>query len=124
MVAILFGVVVIWFAVANRKLVAVALYPLSPERELPVFAVAFAALIIGFAGGAAVAWLGGRKWRRLARARKREVAYLEREVARRGERPDAILKETGRQETGRKESGRQRPAGPTPSEARGAQGHG
>ena len=119
MVAILFGVVVIWFAVANRKLVAVALYPLSPERELPVFAVAFAALIIGFAGGAAVAWLGGRKWRRLARARKREVAYLEREVARRGERPDAIRKETGRQGTGR-----QRPAEPAPSAARGAQGHG
>ena len=100
MVAIPLGVAVIWFAVANRKLVAVALYPLSPERELPVFAVAFAALIIGFAGGAAVAWLGGRKWRRLARARKRKVEYLEREVAGLGERPDG----------GRQGTGRQRPA--------------
>ena len=102
MVAIPLGVVVIWFAVANRNLVAVALYPLSPEREVPVFAVAFAALIIGFAGGAAVAWLGGRKWRRLVRARMRKVEYLEREVAGRGERPDAIRQETGRQGTGRR----------------------
>ena len=113
MVAIPLGVAVIWFAVANRKLVAVALYPLSPERELPVYAVAFAALIIGFAGGAAVAWLGGRTWRRLARARKRKVEYLEREVARLGERPDASRQETGRQGTG-----------PTRGEAHGVQGHG
>ncbi len=86
--AILIGVVVIWFAVANRELVAVTLDPLPFGLELPVFAVAFAALMIGFVAGAVVAWIGGRKWRKLARARKREVASLSREVARLGKRAE------------------------------------
>ena len=56
--------------------------------------VAFAALAIGFVRGAAVVWLGGRKWRGRARARKREADALAREVDRLGERSESRGTET------------------------------
>ncbi len=81
-IAILAGLAVIAFAVANRRLAEVSFDPLPLSFELPLFAVAFGALIIGFAVGAFVAWSGGHKWRKLARQRKRRVDVLERELAR------------------------------------------
>ncbi len=78
------AVAVVWFAVANRDRVRISFDPLPLELEPPIFAVAFAALFIGFVGGAVYAWLGGHKWRRLARQHKREAAALARQVARLG----------------------------------------
>ncbi|MFQ5958545.1 MAG: lipopolysaccharide assembly LapA domain-containing protein [Alphaproteobacteria bacterium] len=81
-VAILAGLAVIAFAVANRMPAEVSFDPLPFRFELPLFAVAFGALIIGFVAGAVVAWASANKWRKLARTRKRRVDVLERELAR------------------------------------------
>ena len=94
MVAVPVAVAVVWFAVANRDQVRISFDPLPLELEPPIFAVAFAALFIGFVGGAAYAWLGGHKWRRRARQHKREAAALARQIARLGERPESGAKGT------------------------------
>ncbi len=82
-VGIAVGVAVVVFAVATREPVTITLDPLPLSFAPRLVWVAFAALVVGFAAGAAVAWFGGGKWRRLARARKHRVAVLERELARR-----------------------------------------
>jgi uncharacterized integral membrane protein len=76
------GLAVIVFAVANRTPARVSFDPLPFSFDTPIYTVAFAALILGFVAGAAVAWVNGRKWRRLARKRKRRTENLEREIAR------------------------------------------
>ncbi|MEE8275425.1 MAG: LapA family protein [Alphaproteobacteria bacterium] len=80
--AILAGLAVIAFAVANRTTARVSFDPLPFGFELPLFAVAFGALIIGFVAGGAVIWSNHHEWRKLARTRKRRVDALERELAR------------------------------------------
>ncbi|MFQ5783206.1 MAG: lipopolysaccharide assembly protein LapA domain-containing protein [Alphaproteobacteria bacterium] len=82
LVAVVVGVGVVAFAVANRATVGVSLDPLPFRFDLPLFGVAFGALVAGFVLGAASAWLSAQKWRRLARRRKRRLGTLEREVAR------------------------------------------
>ncbi len=94
LVAVPVAVAVVWFAVANRDRVRISFDPLPLELEPPIFAVAFAALFVGFVGGAVVAWLGGHKWRRLARQHKREAAALARRLARLGERSESGAKGT------------------------------
>ncbi len=90
------GLAVVVIAVANRHSVGVSLDPLPFQFEAPVFVIAFGGLIVGFAAGAVFAWLGGRKWRRLANARERKAKSLEREVARLRESEDAGRKPTPR----------------------------
>ena len=94
LIAVPVAIIAVWFAVANRGFVLVTLYPAPVEQEIRLFVIAFAALAIGFVGGAVVVWLGGRKWRRLARARKREADSLAREVERLGERSESRGTET------------------------------
>ncbi len=94
LVAVPVAVAVVWFAVANRERVTISFDPLPLEFESPIFAVAFAALFIGFVGGAVYAWLGGHKWRRLARQRKHEAAALARSLARLGDRSESGAKGT------------------------------
>lgn len=79
------GALVVAFAVANRASAPVSFDPLPFIVDLPVFAIAFAAAALGFAGGAMASWLGGHKWRKLARRRKHRVDFLEREVGRKNE---------------------------------------
>jgi len=76
------GVGVVAFAIANRAPVPVSLDPLPFAFEAPLFLVAFAGGVLGFAIGATAVWLAGHKWRRLARRRAGRIEALEREVAR------------------------------------------
>lgn len=84
--AVLIGIAVIGFAIANRDKVEISLDPLPFDFERPLYEVVIGALAVGFAAGAAAAWFHGRKARRLARARKTRVAVLEHELGRLGER--------------------------------------
>ena len=86
------GLAVVLFAVAARERVMISLDPLPFSFAPRVAWVAFGALLVGFVGGAVAAWFGGRKWRRLARARKREVGNLKREVAQLSARRESALK--------------------------------
>ena len=74
------AVAVIAFAVANRVPVRVSLDPLPLEFWPPLYALAMASALIGLVVGAAGTWVTGRKWRRLARERRREAQRLEAEI--------------------------------------------
>jgi lipopolysaccharide assembly protein A len=69
------------FAVSNREVVTLGLWPLAFELDLPLYLAVLPALLIGFISGAAAAWIGGRHRRRENRRRGRRIAALETELA-------------------------------------------
>ena len=81
------GVLLIGFAVANRHPVQVILDPLSPESpmlavDVPLFLLLLGSVITGLVLGGAATWFGQGRWRRTARRRSDEAAYLRREADR------------------------------------------
>lgn len=75
-------IVLVVFAVANRQIVPVDLYPLPVMAELPVYLVVLGALLTGFVLGLFAAWIAGHRHRSQARAESRRASRLEREVER------------------------------------------
>jgi uncharacterized integral membrane protein len=69
------------FAVANRHLVMIDLWPLSGHVDLPLFIALAGALYAGFVLGALIAWAAAGKARARARAATRRADALERELA-------------------------------------------
>jgi putative membrane protein len=69
------------FAISNRPVVSLALWPLPFAIDLPLYLLVFAALLIGFAVGVIAAWLGGRRRRRELRRSRRRIGALEGELA-------------------------------------------
>jgi uncharacterized integral membrane protein len=69
------------FAISNRAVVSLALWPLPFAIDLPLYLLVFAALLMGFVVGAITAWLGGRHRRRELRRSRRRIGALEGEVA-------------------------------------------
>jgi len=87
---IVFGLaalVVILFAVSNRHVVEVALWPLPDRAVLPLYLLVLGSLLLGFAVGQLVTWIGGWRWRREARRSRERVAALERELEAERARP-------------------------------------
>jgi uncharacterized integral membrane protein len=74
-------VVLVVFALANLQPVQVSFWPLPFAPGTRVFLVVLVALLLGFLAGEAVAWTGGRRWRREARQKAQRIAALERELA-------------------------------------------
>jgi uncharacterized integral membrane protein len=77
--------VFIAFAVANRQAATVSFDPFSSTSPayaatLPLFAVIFAALILGVLIGGVATWFGQSKWRRSARKRDAELRTLQQEI--------------------------------------------
>jgi len=75
------AVLLMLFAVSNREIVPLALWPLPAEVDLPVYLLVLAALFAGFVVGAIAAWIGGHRLRRELWRRRRRIAALERELA-------------------------------------------
>lgn len=71
-----------FFAVANREIIAVDLWPLAGRVNVPLFAALVGALYLGFLLGAVVAWWAGRHTRSRAREARRRLLRLESENAR------------------------------------------
>jgi lipopolysaccharide assembly protein A len=69
------------FAVTNRQAVAVGMWPVPYQVELPLYVLIGAPLLLGFLLGEIAAWLRALKWRREARRRGRRIEALERELA-------------------------------------------
>jgi lipopolysaccharide assembly protein A len=61
------AVILVVFAIANRESLVINFWPLPWTASLPSFLALFLALLIGFLGGAAAAWLSGGRARRRAR---------------------------------------------------------
>ena len=75
------------FAVSNREAVALHLWPLPFQVDLPLYLAILGALLIGFIVGLGTAWVAGRHQRRENRRRGRRIAALERELAAREAQP-------------------------------------
>lgn len=75
------ALIIIAFAVANRQTVAFTLDPFgiattSLNFELPLFALAFALVILGVILGGIATWMKQGHWRRAARSLDMEVRKL------------------------------------------------
>src|SRR6185437_4624597 len=73
--------ILVVFAVSNREPVTVAFWPLPARLDAPLYLVVLLALLAGFLAGEFVAWINGRRARRLARQRARRIEALESELA-------------------------------------------
>lgn len=88
----LIAIVLIALAVANRQMVTLSLDPFSADEPfmavaLPLFAVLFAGLVIGFAVGAGLTWLAERPHRRAARQSRKVIEKMERDKGEPGTAP-------------------------------------
>ena len=75
-------VVVVIFAVSNHAPVTLDFWPLPLFLDVPVIALIFGCVVAGFFAGAVTMWVSGARRRRQARADRREVGELKREVQR------------------------------------------
>lgn len=76
------ALVVIAFAVANRGPISISVAPLPYRLDIPIWALAVGALVVGFFTGALVRWLLDHRLRRMARRGRRRTRALEQELAR------------------------------------------
>ncbi len=72
------------FALANREVVTVNLWPLPFDKPMPLYIAILGAVALGLILGAAAAWPAREKMRRRARAGERRAAALERAAAAKG----------------------------------------
>lgn len=80
--AIIFAILAISFAVSNRTVVPVSLWPLPFEWPMPVAMVGFIGVIFGFLLGGIAAWISAGASRRRARAAEYKSRNQEREIKR------------------------------------------
>lgn len=81
------AIVIVLLAVANRAPVTLSLDPFSGDApefafRLPLFALLFAAVMIGVVIGGTATWLAQGKHRRARRQARREVGHLRHETER------------------------------------------
>jgi len=74
------AVLLILFAVSNREVVSVGLWPLPVTVGLPLYIVVLGTLVIGFVAGQVVTWIAGWRWRREARRSRERIATLEAQI--------------------------------------------
>ena len=69
------------FALANREVVTVNLWPLPFDTPMPLYIAILGAVALGLILGAAASWPARERMRRRARAGERQAAALERAAA-------------------------------------------
>jgi uncharacterized integral membrane protein len=82
LLAAVVALLVILFAVSNRQVVSVEVWPFPFQVSLGLYAVILLAVLIGFIAGAVGAWLMGGKRRRHHRQTRKQVRELEQSLAR------------------------------------------
>ena len=80
-IAVVVALAIILFAVSNRELVTVELWPFPYQLSLGLYAVILLAVLVGFIGGVVGLWLTGSKRRRETRRLRRQVRDLEQSLA-------------------------------------------
>jgi uncharacterized integral membrane protein len=73
--------VVIAFALSNRGLVPVGLWPFDEQVEMPIYLLGLGALLLGFLAGAAMAGFGTLSARLRARQETKRAEAAERKLA-------------------------------------------
>jgi uncharacterized integral membrane protein len=77
----LLALALVIFAVDNRQVVTVSLWPLPIEASMSLYLVVLLTLLFGFLLGELIAWMNGHRWRREARLKAKRIEELERELA-------------------------------------------
>lgn len=72
---------IISFAVTNREMVELGLWPLPFQIWAPIYLVGLLALALGFLAGGLVAWLAQHRHRANARRQARRAEQLEQDLA-------------------------------------------
>ena len=79
-VTLVAAVLLIPFALSNRKPVSLGFWPLPFSIDLPLYFLVLLMLLAGFVIGAVATWIGLRRIRRELRRRRRRAEALEREL--------------------------------------------
>jgi len=84
--AILLGLILVTFAVANRHFVTVSFDPFNSANpsvsiSLPLFALIIVAAILGVIAGGCATWFGQRRWRRAARRHEADARTARAQLA-------------------------------------------
>ena len=77
---LLIGFAAVMFTVSNRGAVAIDFWPLPITRSIPLFVTVLSAALVGFGGGAIVAWLSAGRTRQRARIARRQVSGMEKDL--------------------------------------------
>ncbi len=77
---IVVGILVVLFAISNRSTVMLELWPLPYLIPFPFYGAVLIAAILGFLGGAVVAWFSGGRTRRKARNARQKASGLEKNL--------------------------------------------
>lgn len=80
-VVVVFAVLCSLFAISNRQVVSLGLWPLPFLVETRLYLLVFLALLIGFGIGLLAAWVAGHRRRRELRQCRRHADALQRELA-------------------------------------------
>lgn len=99
LVGVPFGLALTLFAIANRQPVDVGLWPLPWTLQLPLYAQVLGGVACGLIAGAGLSWVAGAGLRARARASRRRVQELEREVTRLRLQQQTASPETAQTET-------------------------
>ena len=81
LIAAPFALLVVLFAVSNREIVTVKLFPLPFALDIPLYLAVTVTLALGVLSGAGLAWLMGHRARRIARLESKRAQRLEKELA-------------------------------------------
>jgi uncharacterized integral membrane protein len=84
--AILFGLILVTFAVANRHFVTVSFDPFNSVNpsisvSMPLFALIIFVTILGVIAGGCATWVGQRRWRRAARQHEADARTARAQMA-------------------------------------------
>lgn len=74
-------VVAVLFALSNRGIVTLRLWPLPFEMDAPLYLASLLFLLAGFIAGGLVAWISGHRHRTAARKNGWRMQKLERDLA-------------------------------------------
>ena len=77
---IIVGILVVLFAISNRSVVILELWPLPYFVPFPFYGAVLIAAFIGFVGGSIVAWFSAGSARRKARHAARKASGLEKDL--------------------------------------------
>lgn len=80
LIAIPLALLFVVFAISNRDVVTLALWPINHTLTLPVYLLGLGVLFVGFVAGGLVAWAAGGRQRRRARTLASKNDWLEWEV--------------------------------------------
>ena len=84
------GILVVLFAISNRSTVILELWPLPYFVPFPFYGAVLIAAILGFLGGAIIAWFSLGRTRRKARKAAQKASGLEKNLVKLREKIEEI----------------------------------